>query len=638
MPEKEHLIVGTAGHIDHGKSALVKALTGIDPDTLPEEKERGLTIELGFIFMDALDSEKQIVFIDVPGHEKFVKTMVAGASHIDLALLVIAADEGVSVQTREHFDVLQLLNIPRGIVALTKSDLVDADRIGTLTAEVRNFLHGTFMEDAPIIPVSALEGSGLDCLKAALKEAGALVPKREDRGIFRMPVDRVFIMHGFGTVIAGTVLGGEVRVGDKIEIYPERLETKVRGIHVHNQNVERSDIGKRTALNVKDISKDLLRRGQCAAAPGSLEPTSRLDARLLLLNRHGKDLKNRERVRVHIGTDEAVARLAILDRGVLNPGDSAPVQLMLESPTVALPGDRFVVRTLSPAMTIGGGVVLDASPPKHKRQDAEVIEEFKKLEGPLEDRLEGILLRSGFWPKCAAELARRMGYEERAIHRALEGVAAAGKIRRFGAGKDEAYLHAGAYSRLGEKMTSIVQKNVESHTYRTLMPAAELHAQFQKITDGAAFEAILDDLVNQKVLYRKDAGLGLPGRETALKKKDQEVIDRVEAAFKKAGFAAPLEEEIQRKLGINLSPFRQIMKSLIDEKKLVRLDPKVTYHQVTLQAARELVLAHLQRHKSITIAELRTKLGLSRKYAHAILEYFDKGGLTRRVEDRHVLK
>ena len=636
MPDREHLIVGTAGHIDHGKSALVKALTGIDPDTLPEEKERGLTIELGFIFMDAPDAAKQIVFIDVPGHEKFVKTMVAGASHVDLALLVIAADEGVSVQTREHFDILRLLDIPRGIVALTKSDLVDADRIGALTAEVRSFLAGTFMEGAPIIAVSALTGAGLDDLRAALRNAGAQVPKREDRGIFRLPIDRVFILHGFGTVIAGTVLGGEVRVGDRIEIYPERLETRVRAIHVHNKSVDRSGIGRRTALNIIDVSKDQLRRGQCAAAPGSLEPTSRLDARLRLLERHGKELKNRERVRIHIGTDEAVARLAILDRGVLNPRDSAPVQLLLESPTVALPGDRFVVRTLSPAMTIGGGVVLDASPPKHKRQDPGVIQEFGKLEGPLEDQLQGVLLRSGCRPKSAAELARRMGYKEEAIRAALRRPASAGKIKAVGSGKEEVYLDAGAYGWLAEKMTSLVRKSVESHAFRSLMPVAELRAQLQKMTDGAAFEAILDDLVDRQVLFRQDAGLGLPGREAGLSPKDQQLKDRVEAAFKKAGMAAPLEEDIQRRLGINLSPFRQIMKSLVDEKKLVRLDPKVTYHQATIQAAKEMVLAHLACHQSITIAELRTKLGLSRKYAHAILEYFDKIGLTRRVEDRHV--
>ncbi|MCX6564016.1 MAG: selenocysteine-specific translation elongation factor [Candidatus Aminicenantes bacterium] len=284
MTEKEHLIVGTAGHIDHGKSSLVKALTGIDPDTLPEEKERGLTIELGFVFMDVPEYEKQIVFIDVPGHEKFVRTMVAGASSIDVVLFIIAADEGISVQTREHFDILQLLRVKEGIIALTKSDLVDADQLEKLGGEVGAFVQGTFLEGAPVIPVSSLTGSGLAEIKAALMAAGRCVCRREDCGYFRLPVDRVFVMHGFGTVIAGTVLSGGIKTGDRIEILPERIETKVRGVQVHKEKRDASGLGKRTALNLHDVDKTLLRRGQCAVAPGLITPATRLDARLHLLN------------------------------------------------------------------------------------------------------------------------------------------------------------------------------------------------------------------------------------------------------------------------------------------------------------------------------------------------------------------
>ncbi len=271
MSEKPHVIVGTAGHIDHGKSALVKALTGTDPDTLPEEKERGMTIELGFVFLDLPDYEKQIVFIDVPGHEKFVKTMVAGASNVDAVLFVIAADEGISVQTREHFDILRLLSVREGIIVLSKSDLVDEERIEALTAEVRGFVAGTFLEQAPIMPVSAHTGAGLPALVEALKAAGRRVDRRDDCGYFRMPIDRVFVKHGFGTVIAGTVLSGEVKVGDKIEILPERIETRIRGVQVHKSKQEASGLGRRTALNIHDVEKDALRRGQCAARPGFFE-------------------------------------------------------------------------------------------------------------------------------------------------------------------------------------------------------------------------------------------------------------------------------------------------------------------------------------------------------------------------------
>ena len=282
--------------------------------------------------------------------------------------------------------------------------------------------------------------------------------------------------------------------------------------------------------------------------------------------------------------------------------------------------------------------MLDAWPPKHKREEAAVIEEFDRLEGPLESRAEAMVLRSGFRPLKAADLARKLGYREEAVRGPLAGLAAAGKIKRLGADKDGAYLHPTAYGELAERMMSLVKKNAESHAYRPLTPAAELRARLQKLTDDAAFAAVLADLVNRKVLVQKDSGIGLPGAGPARSRKEQELVDRVETAFRRAGFASPLEEDIQRQLGINLGPFREIMRSLIDEKKIIRLDPKVTYHQATLEAARELVLAHLARHQSITIAELRTKLGLSRKYAHAILEYFDKTDLTRRVEDRHVRK
>ena len=298
MSEIEHVIVGTAGHIDHGKTLLVKALTGIDADTLAEEKRRGITIELGFIFMEAPGYDKQIVFIDVPGHEKLIKTMVAGASNIDAALLVIAADEGISLQTREHFDILNLLGIEKGIVTLTKADLINEERILELKGQVKDFLRDSFLGDAPVIPVSSVKGTGVDDLRLALLELGKTVERRHDSGIFRMPIDRVFTMRGFGTVIAGTILSGEVKEGDRIEIMPDELTAKVRGVQVHHQKVGRSILGRRTALNLQDVKKEKLRRGQCAGKPGSLTPTYRLDGKLFLLKNYGKQLKNRVRVRL----------------------------------------------------------------------------------------------------------------------------------------------------------------------------------------------------------------------------------------------------------------------------------------------------------------------------------------------------
>ena len=396
MPvEKDHAIIGTAGHIDHGKTALVKALTGLDVDTLAEEKRRGITIELGFAFMDAPGFEKEIIFIDVPGHEKLIKTMVAGASNIDAVLFVIAADEGINVQTIEHFDILRLLEIENGVIALTKADLVDDERIRAVTSEIRELTQGSFLADAPIIPVSSLTGEGVEEVRAALIEAARKVAVRRDSGVFRMPIDRAFAMQGFGAVIAGTILSGRARIGDKLEILPDGLMTRVRGIQVHAKSVEESHIGIRTAINLQNVKKEQLRRGQCAAAPGSVTATTRLDALLHLLQSYGEDLKNRTRIRFHVGADEVIGRLILLESDKLAPGQCAAAQFVLESPTVAVPRDRYVIRTFSSMKTIGGGTILDSNPAPHKRLDSSTVESINKLKGGIEDVVEQAFVKSG---------------------------------------------------------------------------------------------------------------------------------------------------------------------------------------------------------------------------------------------------
>lgn len=638
LPEKEHVIVGTAGHIDHGKTALVKALTGIDADTLPEEKERGLTIELGFVFMEDPDYEKQIVFIDVPGHEKFVKTMAAGASNIDAVLLVIAADEGINVQTKEHFDVVRLLDISTGMIVLTKTDLVDRSRLDEVEEKVREFVRGTFLENAPILPVSSVTGSGIEQLRSALKELGRGKRKRQDRGVFRMPIDRVFVMHGFGTVIAGTVLSGEVHIGDRIEVYPERIPVRVRGIQVHKESREKSGIGKRTALNLQDIKKELLRRGQCAAAAGALEATCRLDARLYLLERYGKDLKNRERIRLHIGTEEVIARLALLDRGILKPGESAPVQFMLEAPTVALPQDRFVIRTFSPQMTIGGGKILDSLPAKHRRFDEKALEGIKRLEGSLENVVEEMFLKASFRPSSFSEVSRNLGVQEEKVRAAGEKLLEAEKLRRIDSEKHESFLHSESYRTLLEKLAGMAKSYLENNPHWPLVPFSALRSEFLKLSDETVFKTALDELCRKNILFKSESNIGVVGHEIRLSRKEQEAVNQIEQIFKKSGYAVPLEEDARKELGLSPESFRNIVKSLKDRKILVRLNDKVTYHRDSFQSAQETVVGHIKKKGSITIAELRDALNLSRKYAHALLEYFDRTGLTKRIEDRHVLK
>ena len=637
MPDLDHVIIGTAGHIDHGKSALVRALTGTDPDTLPEEKARGMTIELGFVFLDDPAYPKQLVFIDVPGHEKFVKTMAAGASNIDAALLVIAADEGIAVQTREHFDILKLLDIKLGAIALTKCDLVDEARLAELTAAVRRFVHGSFLAEAPILPVSALTGAGIAELKASLRAIGLRVGPRPDSGIFRMPIDRVFSMHGFGTVVAGTILGGAVRAGDRVAVYPEGLETRVRGLQVHGSKADHSGIGRRTALNLQDIAKEDLRRGQVAAAPGSLAPTARLDARLDVLASAPREIKHRDRVRLHIGTDEVMARLSIIGAQTIAPGASAAVQLVLERPAVALPGDRFVIRSFSPVVTIGGGRVLDAAPEKHKRFSGGVLEGLEKLGGSSRDAVEQMAAQAGGSPQAVQDIARKLGRGEPEVAAAVTALVADGRLVAIAGEKPERYLHRSAYARLSEGLVDAVRAYFAKNPFRPSMPYSDLRAEFLETGDAATLKVVLDAVIAGGVLFRKDAGIGLTGREPKADPVQAELRARIEGAFRTARFSAPLEDEVRTRLGLNPSVFNPILSGLVRSGDLVRLAPKVIYHRETLEAARAAVAGLVDRHGSVTIAELRDRLGLSRKYAQAILEYFDKTGFTKRVEDRHIL-
>ena len=636
MADLDHVIIGTAGHIDHGKSALVRALTGTDPDTLPEEKARGMTIELGFVFLDDPSSPKQIVFIDVPGHEKFVKTMAAGASNIDAALFVVAADEGLAVQTREHFDILRLLDVKLGLVALTKCDLVDDARLAELTAAVRHFVRGSFLADAPILPVSALTGAGIPGLRAELQAIGRRVAPRPDSGVFRMPVDRVFTMHGFGTVVAGTILAGSVRAGDRVEIYPEGLKTRVRGLQVHGSKTDRSAVGKRTALNLQDLAKEELRRGQVAAAEGSLVPTARLDARLDVLASAPREIKHRDRVRLHIGTDEVMARLSIIGGQTVAPGASAAVQLVLERPAVALPGDRFVIRSFSPVVTIGGGRVLDAAPEKHKRFSRGVLDGLEKLGGSSREAVEQMFAQAGGEPQAVADIARRLGRGEDEVAAAVTALAADGDLVAVAGDKPERYLHSSVLARLGDGLVVSVRDYFEKNPYRTVMPYSDLRAEFLKGSSAPVLKLMLDGLVAAGVLVRRESEIGLAGREAKTDPVEAERRARVEGAFRSARFSAPLEDEVRSKLGLNPSVFNPVLNALLRSGELVRLAPKVIYHRDTLEAARAAVAGLIERHGSVTIAELRDRLDLSRKYAQAILEYFDKTGFTRRVEDRHV--
>ena len=636
-----HVIIGTAGHIDHGKSALVKALTGTDPDTLPEEKQRGITIELGFVFMPAPDGGRQVVFIDVPGHEKLVKTMVAGASNLDAAMLVIAAEEGVKPQTAEHLDILTLLEIPAGIIALTKKDLVDDARLAAVTAQIRAFVRGTFLADAPIIPVSALTGENMDALRNAVREIGSRGGPRPDTGVFRLPVDRVFTRQGFGTVIAGTVLSGTVAAGDTVEIFPEGLRARVRGVQIHRQKAAAARIGQRAALNLPDIKKELLYRGQCAGAPDSLTPTTRLDARVRLLGTCAGGLKHRTQVRLHLGTAEIVCTVLLLEGERLEPGGTALAQLALETPTVAAPKDRFVIRALTPVNTIGGGVILDASPAAHRRADSAARERLQHAERSMLDSVEQAFLKTPLVALTAADVARAIGEREDAVRVWIEELSAAGLLAPISAGGAEGssaarWLHARSLKDLCDRLVAAISAHVTKHAYRYYTPLADAQSQLAAVTDRRVFEAVLAEAARAERVIVHGNKITLAGHAIRWKRGEEEAARQIESIFKAAGFSTPLEADVRTQTGLAPPVFENIMSALIDMEVLVRLDEKVTYHRDTFAVARQVVEEHLAAHASVTVADLRDVLHVSRKYTLPLLEYLDRIRVTKRVGDARI--
>jgi selenocysteine-specific elongation factor len=634
--ERRHVIVGTAGHIDHGKTALVKALTGTDADRLEEEKRRGITIELGFVFMEAEGLDRQVVFIDVPGHDKLIRTMVAGSANLDAAMLVVAADEGVSAQTREHFDILRLLQVPRGTVALTKVDLVDEDLLELARADVAQLVEGTFLEDAPVVPVSAITGEGVEDVRSALASMAAEVPPRTDSGILRIPIDRAFTMHGFGTVIAGTILSGDVSVGEELEIYPLGVTGKVRGIQVHNAPQEHSVIGRRTAINIPDVDKDAIHRGHWAGRPGKLTPTWRVDGRITLLGRAPEALKNGARVRVHIGTGEILARVALLDVAELAPGEGALAQLVLEDTTVALPGDRFVIRSLTPVLTIGGGVILDAHPERHSRFDEETLEALEQLEAGRTEAVEQVFAGGGAVAQGIAEVAVRLGEDEESIEQAVQELLAEERLVAMG-GTPERYIHVSAYAALRERARAALDEFFAGQPHRLLMPEADLRSRLGGREERAAVERVIDDLVAEGALFRRGPAIGISGRDPQLSERQQRAAEAIERTYLDAGLASPREEELRERMQAPAEAFEQVIVALIEQGKLVRIADNVTYHAAALAEAEEVLREYLGKHDSVEVADFRDHLGVSRKYALALLEHFDRAGVTRRRGDERVL-
>ncbi len=619
----KHVIVGTAGHIDHGKTALVKALTGIDTDRLEEEKRRGISIDLGFAHLELGDL--RLGFVDVPGHERFVKNMLAGAWGIDLVLLVVAADESIKPQTLEHFHICRLLGLRSGLVALTKADLVDPEILDLVRLEIEEFLAGSFLEGAPVIPVSAVTGQGLEDLRSALARLAAEVPEKNARAHFRLPVDRSFSLRGFGTVVTGTLIAGTVSREQELEAHPQGLRVRVRGIQVHGAPVERAVAGQRTALNLTGAEPGDLPRGTVLTMPGLFRATSRLDCRLELLS-SASPLKQRAPVHFHAGTAETEAEVRLLEGERLEPGAQAWARLLLREPMLLLPGDRFIIRMFSPVVTIGGGVVADIAPRRYRRGEQPGDRLRVLTEGSPADRA-ALLVREAPWGMSLDDLIARTGWATAVAEQAAQ---AAGLVilRQPQPWLLDPARRDDAVGRLAEVLREFHQQN----PLQPGMPKQELRA---RVLAGAP-PFLLDALIERgEGIVAEGEWARLAAHRVVLDPREEQALAAIEEAFRAAGLEPPALTEVLQNSGVPLARARELLQILIRNRKLLRLGDDLIFHESALASLRELVATH--RGERFGVARFKQWTGVSRKYAIPLLEYLDRERLTRREGDERVV-
>ncbi|MBM7855901.1 selenocysteine-specific elongation factor [Desulfohalotomaculum tongense] len=632
----KHIIIGTAGHVDHGKTMLIKTLTGTDTDRLREEKERGISIELGFASL-TLPSGRTAGIVDVPGHERFIKNMLAGISGIDLVLLVIAADEGVMPQTREHFDILQLLQVKNGIVVLTKSDLVEPDWLDLVREEVREFLAGTTLEDAPLIAVSSVTKEGIPELLQTIDNMVEGTKERASSGLMRLPVDRVFSVTGFGTVVTGTMVSGQLYVGDEVEIMPTKINSRVRGLQVHGSKVDRARAGQRVAINLAGVEVEEIERGNVVTVPNALIPSFRLDAKLHLLKNAAKELRHRTRVRLHIGTDEIMARVVLLDRDELKPGDEAYVQLQLEEKTVASKGDRFVIRSFSPMHTIGGGRIIDAVPKRHKRFKPEVIEALATKEKGTPEELVLQHITSQRAPVPAAEIAGETNLPAGEVENAVQKLFKEQKIKIIPAENKQLVILLSRYRRWSEQITRLLAEYHRKYPLREGYPKEELRSrQFSNI-NTKDFQNLLQSMEADGIIKLHPQTVALPGFNGEPTGKDANIVKNIEEIIKGNKFQPPRWKEALKQANIKQEDGGEYLSYLTRTGKIIKVADDIYFHRDTLKQAQEKVIQYLKENNSISIAETRDLLQTSRKYALPLLEYFDRERITRRTGDDRVL-
>ncbi len=632
----KNFVIGTAGHIDHGKTELVKALTGTDTDRLKEEKERGISIELGFAEL-ALAPGVTAGVVDVPGHEHFVKNMLAGATGFDLVLLVVAADDGVMPQTVEHLAIVDLLGVRDGVVAVTKADLVDEDMLALVKEDVAAALDGTALEGAEMVVTSSRTGQGLDELRRALLAASQRVRERESEGPFRLPVDRVFTLKGIGTVVTGTLWEGNVADGEEGVIQPYGRKVRVRNVQVHGKEVERALAGQRVAMNLPGISKEEIARGDVVASPGFLQPTLMADAVLHLLENAPRSLKNRARVRFHHGTREVMARVVLLGgREELRPGESCHVQLRLEKTGLLRYGDRFILRSYSPVTTIGGGRIIDAHPRKHRHQNRDILASLQTRERGKPGDLVLLSVEEKGLPMSFPELLQRSELKEAPLREALEGLLKEERLTELPGDNGPLYIAPELLQELHERMARLTE---ELHAANPLKAGVEKEALRQRLGRGVeaeVFESLLKDAVRAGRLEAEAGRVRIKGRGRTLSAQEASLKEDLLKGIREGGFSPPLFKELMERLGVERNKLRDLLSILLEEGEIEQVNPEYFLAAGRLAEAEERIRSFLGERGRLGVADVREMLGASRKYAIPLLEYFDRRKVTRREGDFRV--
>lgn len=625
-----NIIIGTAGHVDHGKTCLIKALTGIETDRLREEKKRGITIELGFAYID-LPQGLRAGIIDVPGHEKFIKNMLAGAGGIDIALLIIAADEGIMPQTEEHLAILSLLDIKKGVVALTKKDIVDDEWLAMMEDEIRQKLKGTFLENAPIVPVSSYTGEGIEQLKNELAETAKLCEDKNETIPFRIPVDRVFSIDGFGTVITGTLIEGIVHEGDSVTVYPDKIPSKVRGIQVHSAQTKTAYPGQRVAVNLSGVHKSDLERGDIIAAENSMDTSMMVDVALKVTADTERKIKNGSRLHFYHGSREILCKAVLLDSDEIQKGQTAYAQLRLEENVSLKVGDRFIVRFYSPLETVGGGVILDANPRKHKRFDQAVIEDIKaKEKGSVQNKIALSIKEHSKNFMEIEDIKKRMAITDEEFSKKIENLVKYKEIIKI---TPKIYLHKDYINEINRKCCELLSEHHKKYPLQAGIKREEVASKLIKNADTVLANGILQEVINLGDIKMSDGVMSSKDFSPKAEGGNAQLMNKLEEIYLKSGLSPDTTDTILSGLGAKQNEVKEVYNALIKAKILVRIDPQITLHSIIMQSVLDKLKAYFEENKEITLAQFRDLIGTSRKYAVAILENFDNAGYTKKIGD-----